>query len=193
MQEEEQQYISLAKAADGTPYSQEYLSLLVRKGKIAAKKIGRNWYTTKKEVQKYAERQQGALIQKIEEKFNVSIERQSDTISGLTVSDGDKSNIGSQLKNASLFQSLRGLLPALNMLGPFFWRVVALWGVAAFFFAVGVLGVEYAYQSQLVLGPAAVSQHTVELDRYEAGKKNFVGNFEESVAQTFKTSKKNFR
>jgi hypothetical protein len=37
----EQAWISLAKAAEGTPNSQEYLSLLARKGRLEAIKRGR--------------------------------------------------------------------------------------------------------------------------------------------------------
>ena len=47
------EYISLAEAAKGTSYSQDYLSLLSRKGRIDAVKLGRNWVTTRKAVQDY--------------------------------------------------------------------------------------------------------------------------------------------
>lgn len=50
------EYISLAQAAKRTPYSQEYLSLLSRKGKLDAIKLGRNWVTTKKAVQEYTKK-----------------------------------------------------------------------------------------------------------------------------------------
>ena len=46
-------YISLAEAATHVPYTQEYLGLLARKGKLDAKKIGRNWYTTHEAVLDY--------------------------------------------------------------------------------------------------------------------------------------------
>jgi len=46
-------YITLAEAAKGTPYSQEYLSLLARKGHLDALKIGRNWRTTAGAVAAY--------------------------------------------------------------------------------------------------------------------------------------------
>lgn len=39
-------YISLADAAEHSPYSQEYLSLRARQGKLRALKQGRTWYTT---------------------------------------------------------------------------------------------------------------------------------------------------
>src|SRR3989344_5081456 len=62
--QEKKHFISLAKAAEGTPYSQEYLSLLVRKGKLDAKKFGRNWFTTRAVVERYVRRQQEAALQK---------------------------------------------------------------------------------------------------------------------------------
>jgi Fic family protein len=45
--------ISLAAAAKLTPYSQEYLSLLARKGRLHALKRGRNWVTTQKDIDEY--------------------------------------------------------------------------------------------------------------------------------------------
>ncbi len=46
-------YVTLAEAAKGAPYSQEYLSLLARKGQLDALKIGRNWHTTSAAVEAY--------------------------------------------------------------------------------------------------------------------------------------------
>src|SRR3990167_1750154 len=50
-------YIPLAEAASYVPYSQDYLSLLARKGKLHAKKIGRNWHTTVEAVLEYHKNQ----------------------------------------------------------------------------------------------------------------------------------------
>lgn len=47
------EYISLAVASKGTPYSQEYLSLLARKGRIEAIKLGRNWVIKKESIKNY--------------------------------------------------------------------------------------------------------------------------------------------
>jgi Fic family protein len=47
------EWISLAQAAEGTPYSQEYLSLLARKGRLEALKRGRVWMTTRRAVAEY--------------------------------------------------------------------------------------------------------------------------------------------
>ena len=45
--------LDLSEAARLTPYSQEYLSLLARQGKIAAVKIGRNWKITQNALNEY--------------------------------------------------------------------------------------------------------------------------------------------
>ncbi len=49
----DREFISLAEASTYVPYSQDYLSLLARKGKLPAKKIGRNWFTTREKVERY--------------------------------------------------------------------------------------------------------------------------------------------
>lgn len=50
---QEDEWIALREAADGTPYSQEYLSLLARSGRIEAVKRGRVWFTTRKAIENY--------------------------------------------------------------------------------------------------------------------------------------------
>lgn len=49
----EDEWIPLAHAAQGTPYSQDYLSLLSRRGRLEAVKRGRNWHTTRRSVEAY--------------------------------------------------------------------------------------------------------------------------------------------
>lgn len=51
--EKEAQILTLAEASKLTPYTQEYLSLLARKGSIGAFKLRRNWVTTKKALEEY--------------------------------------------------------------------------------------------------------------------------------------------
>jgi hypothetical protein len=41
----QEKYLSMKEAAKITPYEQDYLSLLARRGELRAKKIGRNWFT----------------------------------------------------------------------------------------------------------------------------------------------------
>lgn len=49
----EEEWIPLRDACMGTPYSQEYISLLARLGRIEATKMGRNWYTTRQAIKTY--------------------------------------------------------------------------------------------------------------------------------------------
>ena len=51
--EPEEEWIPLRQAAEGTPYSQEYLSLLARTGRLEAIKRGRIWHTTRRAMKVY--------------------------------------------------------------------------------------------------------------------------------------------
>ncbi|MBU4082825.1 hypothetical protein KKB98_02695, partial [Patescibacteria group bacterium] len=46
-------YISLKEASELCSYSQDYLSLRARQGKLKAAKMGRNWVTRKEWVKEY--------------------------------------------------------------------------------------------------------------------------------------------
>lgn len=48
-------YLLLSEISKSVPYSEKYLNLLAREGKIAAHKEGRNWVVTLDEVKKYIE------------------------------------------------------------------------------------------------------------------------------------------
>lgn len=50
---DEEKWISLRQAALDSPYSQEYLSLLARSGRLEAIKRGRNWFTTHNAIKAY--------------------------------------------------------------------------------------------------------------------------------------------
>jgi hypothetical protein len=50
---EEPEALTLAGASKLTPYSQEYLSLLTRKGALGAFKQGRNWMITRRDLDRY--------------------------------------------------------------------------------------------------------------------------------------------
>lgn len=58
------EFISLAQASRMTGYHQDYLGQLARAGKLEAKKIGRNWLTTKKSINIFLGRE--AQEQKVE-------------------------------------------------------------------------------------------------------------------------------
>ena len=50
---EEPEILTLAEASQITPYSQEYLSLIARKGLLGAYKQGRKWVVSKRELDRY--------------------------------------------------------------------------------------------------------------------------------------------
>jgi Fic family protein len=50
---EEPEILTLTEASKITPYSQEYLSFLARKGALGAFKQGRNWVITKRDLNRY--------------------------------------------------------------------------------------------------------------------------------------------
>jgi excisionase family DNA binding protein len=56
MEEIEPIYISLKEATQYCNYSQEYLSLRARQGKLKAVKLGRNWLTKKEWLENYLRR-----------------------------------------------------------------------------------------------------------------------------------------
>ena len=58
-QKPESKYMPIREIFKNTPYSQEYLSLLARRGKLEAVKFGRNWYTSKEAVDEYVKSQKG--------------------------------------------------------------------------------------------------------------------------------------
>lgn len=49
----EDDYVPLSELAQQSPYSQEYLSLLARQGKIDAHKKARNWLATRRSIEDY--------------------------------------------------------------------------------------------------------------------------------------------
>ena len=52
---EEQEVLTLSEASRITSFSQEYLSLLARSGRLAAFKEGRNWRVSRRELESYLE------------------------------------------------------------------------------------------------------------------------------------------
>jgi len=53
-----EELLSLAELAKDSKYSQAYLSLLARQGKLSAMKLGRNWLSSKKAVDEYIAKRQ---------------------------------------------------------------------------------------------------------------------------------------
>jgi hypothetical protein len=72
MKYEEKKLISLRDASKATPYSSDYLGLLVRKGKLDGEKIGGKWYTTREAMQEYIQKAAQASYEH-QESLNVRI------------------------------------------------------------------------------------------------------------------------
>lgn len=72
MNEFNKKLISLNEASKSTPYSSDYLGLLVRKGRLEGEKIGGKWYTTKEAVQAYIQQAAQASYDH-QESLNVKI------------------------------------------------------------------------------------------------------------------------
>lgn len=51
-------FLTLAEAAEESPYSKEYLNVLARRGTIAAFKLKRNWLVSREALQQYVSRMQ---------------------------------------------------------------------------------------------------------------------------------------
>jgi len=62
-------YISLAEASKLCDYSQEYLSLRARHGKLKAIKQGRNWVTTKEWLNGYIKNFNGEDVSEVEKRL----------------------------------------------------------------------------------------------------------------------------
>jgi len=54
---QELELLSLKEAATLTPYSADYLNLLARKGKLRARKIGRDWLVARTDLFHYLHKQ----------------------------------------------------------------------------------------------------------------------------------------
>jgi hypothetical protein len=72
MNNSNEQLISLNDASKPTPYSSDYLGLLVRKGRLKGEKIGGKWFTTKEAVDAYMKQAAEASYEH-QESLNVRI------------------------------------------------------------------------------------------------------------------------
>ncbi|PCI29273.1 hypothetical protein COB55_02535, partial [Candidatus Wolfebacteria bacterium] len=171
---EQSELIPLSKAALGTPYSAEYLSLLARRGKLKAEKVGRVWHATKENVAEYVAEQKGSLSKPIQVEESVT-----------TVSDGPAlAPESSKLSPMSLINAgvrvatSRGLF----MLGFIF--LVVLFVVAPFRSVSGFVGDAFRYvvetvkDAQTVMGfrPGTHANEILLLD--ESGDVSIFGHIE---------------
>jgi len=117
IESENNKYISLSKVAEYCNYSQEYLSLRSRQGKLKAVKFGRNWLTTKEWIDEY--------IKTMAEYNNKNVTKEQRIFtppSNLPVRDDlfgeDKEPYGANLLDYDLGKILAGLKSFKNRLEP---------------------------------------------------------------------------
>ena len=117
IESENNKYISLSKAVEYCNYSQEYLSLRSRQGKLKAVKFGRNWLTTKEWIDEY--------IKTMPEYNNKNVAKEQRIFtppSNLPVRDDlfgeDKEPYGANLLDYDLGKILAGLKSFKNRLEP---------------------------------------------------------------------------
>lgn len=92
-------YIKLKEASTYTPYSQEYISLLARTGRIEAKKFGRNWRVKREEVERYyaAHKEDIVKFGKLSKKSEPQKNRAT-TLRDLKIASGFRA-LGTRLRN----------------------------------------------------------------------------------------------
>jgi len=106
---EEPKFISLAAAAKMTNYSQDYISLLCRQGKLKAQKLGRNWVTTKEWVYEYIDKTEGKGASIVPVKVKQSAQ-------AVVPAEGRRPLFGSSILEMAVFCTLSVILLA-NVVG----------------------------------------------------------------------------
>jgi hypothetical protein len=72
METENKPLISLKDASKSTPYSSDYLGLLVRKGRLQGEKIGGKWFTSREAIDTYMKQAAEASYEH-QESLNVKV------------------------------------------------------------------------------------------------------------------------
>ena len=193
----------MAEAARDTPYSQEYLGLLVRKGKLPAQKFGRNWYVTGEVVKKYTEGQKKSLYFRLEKKNGIAQPKQSDIVSDI---DKEAQITGEDLSRglvAGVTMEDLGIDTKAPAIAPTIWpKLVSgsffrhgrkvfqegaiLVSVFALFFATGIFSANFYRQAPLLYDLGKLQGESFEL-------KNFAQTLHAAVKNTERSSFKSFK
>ena len=106
-------WISMMEASKLCAYSQEYLSLLARRGKIFSKKFGRNWYTTREAIDNYLKTQ--SVFISLPKNIFGRLNAQASLISSLTPEEPEKGEPVKHAEHSKIFEEFERLnLPILN-------------------------------------------------------------------------------
>ncbi|MBU1102033.1 helix-turn-helix domain-containing protein, partial [Patescibacteria group bacterium] len=107
-------WLSMLEASKRCSYSQEYLSLLARKGKIFSQKIGRNWYTTEEALKNYLQKQN--LIFALPKKIISRLTAQANLVAALTPEEPEEEGEGIKTGHeghSKIFEEFERLNPQL--------------------------------------------------------------------------------
>ena len=105
-------WISMLEASKLCAYSQEYLSLLARRGKIFSKKIGRNWYTTREAIEDYLKTQ--SVFISLPKNIFGRLNAQANLVASLTPEEPEKGEPVEHAEHSKIFEEFERLnLPIL--------------------------------------------------------------------------------
>ena len=93
-------------------YSQEYLSLLARRGKIFSKKIGRNWYTTREAVDDYLKTQ--SVFISLPKNIFGHLNAKASLASVLTPEEPEKGEPVEHAEHSKIFEEFERLNPQIS-------------------------------------------------------------------------------
>src|SRR3989344_2806305 len=110
--EKKYHWISMLEASKLCAYSQEYLSLLARRGKIFSKKIGRNWYTTREAVDDYLKTQ--SVFISLPKNIFGRMTAQAGLASSLTPEEPEKGEPVEHAEHSRIFEEFERLNPQIS-------------------------------------------------------------------------------
>ena len=108
-QDKNYHWISMLEASRLCAYSQEYLSLLARRGKLFSKKFGRNWYTTREAVDDYLKTQ--SVFISLPKNIFGRMTAQAGLVSSLTPEEPEKGEPVEHESHSKIFEEFERLNP----------------------------------------------------------------------------------
>src|SRR3989344_4859258 len=111
-QDKNHHWISMLEASRLCAYSQEYLSLLARRGKIFSKKFGRNWYTTREAIDDYLKTQ--SVFISLPKNIFGRMTAQAGLVSSLTPEEPEKGEPVEHESHSKIFEEFERLNPQIS-------------------------------------------------------------------------------
>src|SRR3989344_1589632 len=111
-QDKNHHWISMLEASRLCAYSQEYLSLLARRGKIFSKKLGRNWYTTREAVDDYLKTQ--SVFISLPKNIFGRLNTHANLAAALTPEEPEKREPVEHAQHSKIFEEFERLNPQIS-------------------------------------------------------------------------------